>query len=87
MRMADGSKIHDHLNTFNDLVYQLTSGDVKLDDEEKAIALLCTLPDLWDHLITSMSFSNPKSFDYSTIVGALLLEKQPRKFFIINISD
>ena len=59
LRMTDGMKIHDHLNTFNDLVCQLTSVDVKLDGEEKEIALLCTLLDsIWDHLITSISFSN-----------------------------
>ena len=76
LRMNDGSKIHDHLNTFNDLVCQLTSVDAKLDDEEKAITLLCTLSDPWDHLITSISFSNPESFDYDTIVRALLLEEK-----------
>ena len=58
MRMTDGSKIHDHLNTFNYLVCFLTSVDVKLDDEEKEITLLCTLPNSWDQLITSLSFSN-----------------------------
>ena len=50
--------------------------DLKLDYEEKAITLLCTLTDSWDHLITSMSFSNPESFDYDTVVGALLLEEK-----------
>ena len=35
LKMTDGSKIHDHLNTFNDLVCQLTSVDVKLDDKGK----------------------------------------------------
>ena len=40
LRMIDGLKIHDHLNTFNDLVYQLTSVDAKLDDGEKEISLL-----------------------------------------------
>ena len=73
MRMIDGMKIHDHLNTFNDLVCQLTSVDAKLDDEDKEIALLHTLPNSWDHLITSMSFSNPKSIYYDTVVGTFLL--------------
>ena len=76
LRMTIGSKIHDHLNTFNDLVSQLICVDAKLDDEEKAIALLYTLLDSWDHLITFTSFSNPKSFDYDTIVATLLLEKK-----------
>ena len=74
--MTNGSKINDHLNTFNDLECHFTDVDVKLDDEEKTIALLCTLLDSWDHLITSMSFSNLKSFDYDIVVGAFLLEEK-----------
>ena len=49
---------------------------MNLDDEEKAIALLCMMPNSWDHLIKSMSFSNPKYFDYETVVGALLLQEK-----------
>ena len=79
LRMIDGLKIHDHMDTFHDLVCQLTSVDAKLDDEEKEIALLCMFHDSWDHLITSMSFSNPESFDYDIVVGALLLEDKQRK--------
>ena len=32
LRIINGSKIHDHLNTFNDPVFQLTSMDGKIDD-------------------------------------------------------
>ena len=34
--------------------------------------------DSWDHLITSLSYSNPKYFEYDTVVGALLLEEKKR---------
>ena len=79
LRMTDGSKIHDHLNTFNDLVCQLTSVDAKLDDEKRETTFFCTFPYSWDHLITSKSFSNSESFDYDTIVGALLVEEKRGK--------
>ena len=79
LRMTNGMKIHDHLNTFNDLVGQLTNVDVNIDDEEKEINLLCTLPNSWDHIITSISFSNLESFDCDIVVGAVLLKEQSRK--------
>ena len=44
MRMKEAMKIVDHLNVFNTLIFQLSSMDVKIDDEDKTINLLCTLP-------------------------------------------
>ena len=47
MRMKEGMKIGSHLNVFNTLICQLTSMDVKIDDENKSINILCTLPESW----------------------------------------
>ena len=33
MKMKEGTKIADHLNVFNTLIFQLSSMDVKIDDE------------------------------------------------------
>ena len=43
--MDEGVQILDHLNTFNDLICQLTSLGEKSNEDEKTMALLCTLPD------------------------------------------
>ena len=43
MRMKEGMKIAYHLNVFNTFICQLSSMDVKIDDEDKAVNLLCTL--------------------------------------------
>ena len=45
MRMKESTKIADHLNVFNALICQLSSMDVKIDDEDKAVNFLCTLPE------------------------------------------
>ena len=45
LRMKEGTKFVDHLNTFNTLIFQLTSMEVKFEDEDKAIKLLCSLPE------------------------------------------
>lgn len=44
-RMEEGSDLVNHINEFNRLVTQLTSIDVKLDEEDKALLLLVSLPD------------------------------------------
>ena len=45
MRMKEGTKIANHLNVFNVLTFLLSSMDVKIDDEDKSVNLLCTLPE------------------------------------------
>jgi hypothetical protein len=79
LRMKEGTTIVDHLNTFNTLIVQLTSMEVKFKDEDKAIILLCSLPESWDNLVTSISFSSIDVLDYDSIVGALLAEEMRRK--------
>ena len=44
-QMDEGMEIPNHLNTFNDLICQLTSLDEKSNEDEKTMALLRTLPD------------------------------------------
>jgi hypothetical protein len=56
--MKEGTKVDDHLNTFNALIVQFTSMEVKFKDEDNAITLFCSLPESWDNLVTSISFSS-----------------------------
>ena len=51
LRMRDGDLVAEHLNTFNTVVSQLVSVEIKISDEDKCISLLCSLPDLWDSLV------------------------------------
>jgi hypothetical protein len=79
LRMKEGTKITDHLNTFNTLLVQLISMGVKFESEDKAITLLFSLPDSWDHFVTSISFSSTESIEFDVIVGALLFEETRKK--------
>jgi hypothetical protein len=79
LRMNEGTKVADHLNTFNTLIVQLTSMEVKFEDEHKAITLLCSLPESWDNIVTSISFSSTEVLDYDSVVGALLVGEMRRK--------
>jgi len=44
LRMKDGTKVEEHLNIFNTLICQLLDIEVKIQEEAKAITLLCSLP-------------------------------------------
>lgn len=79
LRMKEGSNIVEHLNVFNTLICQLTDMEVKIQEEDKAITLLCSLPKLWDHFVTSISFSSADSLKFESVVGALLSEEVRRK--------
>jgi hypothetical protein len=79
LRMKEGTKIIDHLNVFNTLICQLTNMEVKFEDEDKAVTLLCSLPESWDHLVTTMWFSTTDTIDYDIVVGALLSEEMRKR--------
>jgi hypothetical protein len=77
--MKEGTKIPDHLNVFNTLICQLSSMDVTYEDEDKAVTLLCSLLESWDHLVTTMWFISTYSIDYDIVVGDLLYEEMRKR--------
>jgi hypothetical protein len=77
--MKEGTKFVDHLNTFNTILVQLTIMEVKFEYEDKDITELCSFPESWDNLVTSISFISTDVLDYESVVGALLVEEMRRK--------
>jgi hypothetical protein len=73
--MKEGTKFFYDLNAYNTRICQLTSMDVKIEDEDKVVMLLCSLYKSWDHLVTSISFSTTNTLDCYYVVGSLLSEK------------
>ncbi|KAK2977454.1 hypothetical protein RJ640_028615 [Escallonia rubra] len=65
MRMSENGSVVDHLNDFNGVTNQLESVDINFDDEIRALLFLCSLPDSWNNLVTTVS--------NSTIFGTLTL--------------
>ena len=50
-----------------------------MEEEDKEITLLCSLPESWDHFVTSISLSIVDSFKLESIMGDILFEKVRRK--------
>ncbi|KAK2989959.1 hypothetical protein RJ640_004122 [Escallonia rubra] len=65
MRMSENGSVVDHLDDFNGVTNQLKSAGISFDDEIRALLFLCSLPDSWNNLVTTVS--------NSTIFGTLTL--------------
>lgn len=68
-------KISEHLNTFNTLICKLNNMGDKILNEDKAVTLLSSLPESWDHFVTSISFSSNEAISFDDIVGAMISEE------------
>jgi hypothetical protein len=79
LRMEDGDSMTDHLNVFNTLVSQLISIDIKMEEEDKCITLLCSLPDSWDNLVVAIGSSTKSTLKFEDIVPSLLSKEMRRK--------
>ena len=52
--MKEGTTVLEHLNFLNKVISELLSIDVKIDEEDKALILLSSLSQSYDHIITIM---------------------------------
>ena len=55
LRMKDGS-LNDHINEFNKIILDLNNIDVRIEDEDRALILLCSLPKSYEHLVTTLLY-------------------------------
>ena len=49
LRMSEGAAIKGHIEEFNSIVMDLENVDIKIDDEDQALQLLCSLPPSYKH--------------------------------------
>ena len=80
LRMKENGSVAHHINDFESTFAQMRAQRMNLDDELKAIFLLCSLPASWDTFCTAVSNSAPNgNLVYGNISGALLSEESRRK--------
>jgi len=46
----------EHLNFFNKVIGELLPVDVKIDEEDKALILLNSFPQSYDHIVSTMFY-------------------------------
>ena len=76
IRMAEGTSIQSHLNEFNSLIIDLEKLDVKIDDEDKAILLVVSLPATFKHFKEIMLYGNHDTLSFENVKSNLLSKEK-----------
>ncbi|GFZ19218.1 hypothetical protein Acr_27g0009570 [Actinidia rufa] len=67
-----GTSMNEHLNSFNKILADLQNLDVEIDDEDKALLLLNSLPETYEHLTTTLLYENRVQMHLQQGVGRVL---------------
>jgi len=58
LKMTEGGSVTEHINEFNTILTQLSSVNITIDDEIRALILLSSLPESWSATVTAVSSSS-----------------------------
>lgn len=70
--------MHEHLNEYNKILADLHNLDVDIVDEDKAILLLNSLPDEYDHPIRTLLYEK-EEIKFDVVANALIGNEYRRK--------
>ena len=56
LRMSEGASIEGHIEEFNSIVTDLENVGIKIDDEDQALQLLCSLPPSYKHFCETLHY-------------------------------
>ncbi|KAK5803675.1 hypothetical protein PVK06_031324 [Gossypium arboreum] len=75
---APGMSMNDHVNSFNKILADLLNLDEKFEDEDKALLLLNSLPDEYDHLTTTL-LHGKDTITFDAVCSALYRSETRKK--------
>ncbi|KAL0396276.1 UNVERIFIED_CONTAM: Retrovirus-related Pol polyprotein from transposon TNT 1-94 [Sesamum calycinum] len=76
--MLEGSDLAHHVNVFNQIITYLPRLDVSIENEDKAIISLCSLPFSYKHLVTTLTYGK-ETIKVEEITAALLAFNQQKQ--------
>jgi hypothetical protein len=77
-RYVEGTSMPEHLNNLNKILADLQNLDVKIDDEDKAVVLINSLPDTYEHLATTLMYGKD-TLKFDDVSNALTNDEYRRK--------
>ncbi|CAA0831266.1 Probable prolyl 4-hydroxylase 11 [Striga hermonthica] len=77
LKIQEGTDLGQHVNIFNQVVTDLASLEVKIEDEDKAMILLCSLPPSYEHMVTTLTYGK-ETIKTEEITSALLAHNQQK---------
>ncbi|CAA0835646.1 Uncharacterized mitochondrial protein AtMg00810 [Striga hermonthica] len=78
LKMQEGTDLGQHVNIFNQVVTDLASLEAKIEDEDKAMILLCLLPPSYEHMVTTLTYGK-ETIKTEEITSALLAHNQQKQ--------
>ncbi|GJT45466.1 retrovirus-related pol polyprotein from transposon TNT 1-94 [Tanacetum coccineum] len=75
-RMKPGTSVQDHLDEFNTILIDLENLDVDIDDEDKAVLLVISLPASYKHFKEIMLYGNRETLSFNDVKSALLSKQK-----------
>ncbi|KAE8699066.1 hypothetical protein F3Y22_tig00110597pilonHSYRG01396 [Hibiscus syriacus] len=75
LKVQDDQDLAQHLNVFNQIISDLSRLDVKIEDEDKEMILLCSLPPSYEHMVTTLTYGK-ETIKVEEITAALLAHNQ-----------
>ncbi|VFQ74038.1 unnamed protein product [Cuscuta campestris] len=77
LQMAEEANFNGHLDEFNKITTELESIDVKIEEEDKVLLLLASLPSSFDNIVTTLLFGK-ETLKFDEVVDALLMNETRR---------
>ncbi|KAJ4723531.1 Retrovirus-related Pol polyprotein from transposon TNT 1-94 [Melia azedarach] len=56
LAMEEGTSLDEHLDMFNKIILDLENIDIKVDREDQALLLLCSLPSSYEHFVDTLLY-------------------------------
>jgi len=84
--MFENISVRDHLDNFNRVILDLQSIGVKIDDEDQAIILLCSLPKSYENFIDTMLYGRD-SITVNNVKDSLQSKELKRRVSSSNGDD
>ena len=89
--MKEGTPVSDHLDEFNRIVLDLKNIECKVEGEDQALILLCSLPPSFEHFVDTMLYSSRRDSisinDVKDALNSMELKKKVSENWGNNYAD